>query len=105
LQQEKVFGVTYELTVKQRRNRDLEGRDDRQMTVLNFNSYVQNLHFLVFQTDGQTDGQIDRQMEILIRVRLGSYVPPNTLAAHGIRSAKQDDDYGASNIILPCPGS
>jgi hypothetical protein len=23
----------------------------------------------------------------------------------GIRSAKQDDDYGASNIVLPCPGS
>jgi hypothetical protein len=22
-----------------------------------------------------------------------------------IRSAKQDDNYGASNIILPCPGS
>jgi hypothetical protein len=22
-----------------------------------------------------------------------------------IRSAKQDDTYGASNIILPCPGS
>jgi hypothetical protein len=22
-----------------------------------------------------------------------------------IRSAKQDDDYGASNIVLPCPGS
>jgi hypothetical protein len=25
---------------------------------------------------------------------------------HGsIRSAKQDDIYGASNIVLPCPGS
>jgi hypothetical protein len=23
----------------------------------------------------------------------------------GIRSAKQDDNYGASNKILPCPGS
>ncbi len=23
----------------------------------------------------------------------------------GIRSAKQDDNYGASNIVLPCPGS
>jgi hypothetical protein len=22
-----------------------------------------------------------------------------------IRSAKQDDNYGASNIVLPCPGS
>ncbi len=22
-----------------------------------------------------------------------------------IRSAKRDDNYGASNIILPCPGS
>jgi hypothetical protein len=22
-----------------------------------------------------------------------------------IRSAKQDDNYGASNIILPCPGN
>jgi hypothetical protein len=25
--------------------------------------------------------------------------------AKGIRSAKQDDIYGASNIVLPCPGS
>jgi hypothetical protein len=24
---------------------------------------------------------------------------------NNIRSAKQDDDYGASNIVLPCPGS
>jgi hypothetical protein len=24
---------------------------------------------------------------------------------HNIRSAKQDDNYGASNIILPCPSS
>jgi hypothetical protein len=27
------------------------------------------------------------------------------LGLGGIRSAKQDDNYGASNIILPCPGS
>jgi hypothetical protein len=26
-------------------------------------------------------------------------------AAAVIRSAKQDDVYGASNIVLPCPGS
>jgi hypothetical protein len=39
-------GVTYQLTVQQHRNRDLEGRDDRQMTFLNFNSYIQNVHFL-----------------------------------------------------------
>ncbi len=25
--------------------------------------------------------------------------------ADDIRSAKQDDNYGGSNIILPCPGS
>jgi hypothetical protein len=25
--------------------------------------------------------------------------------AGGIRSAKQDDNYGASNIVLPCPSS
>ena len=24
---------------------------------------------------------------------------------NSIRSAKQDDNYGASNIVLPCPGS
>ncbi len=24
---------------------------------------------------------------------------------HSIRSAKQDDNYGAYNIVLPCPGS
>jgi hypothetical protein len=26
------------------------------------------------------------------------------LDARSIRSAKQDDNYGASNIVLPCPG-
>jgi hypothetical protein len=29
-------------------------------------------------------------------------VKPNTIAMASIRSAKQDDNYGASNIILPC---
>jgi hypothetical protein len=29
----------------------------------------------------------------------------NTILSPLIRSAKQDDNYGASNIILPCPGS
>ncbi len=27
------------------------------------------------------------------------------LSSFNIRSAKQDDNYGASNIVLPCPGS
>jgi hypothetical protein len=27
------------------------------------------------------------------------------LSTKDIRSAKQDDIYGASNIVLPCPGS
>ncbi len=49
------FGATYELTVQQRRNRHLEGRDDGQMTFLNFNSYIQHLHLIVFQTDGRTE--------------------------------------------------
>jgi hypothetical protein len=31
---------------------------------------------------------------------MGCYIPPTE-----IRSAKQDDDNGASNIVLPCPGS
>jgi hypothetical protein len=42
-----VFNVTYKLTVQQCRNRDLEGRDNGQMTFLNSNSYVQNLCFFV----------------------------------------------------------
>jgi hypothetical protein len=33
-------------------------------------------------------------------------LPPLLLSpSPSIRSAKQDDNYGASNIILPCPGS
>jgi hypothetical protein len=28
-----------------------------------------------------------------------------TTVTANIRNAKQDDNYGASNIILPCPGS
>jgi hypothetical protein len=27
------------------------------------------------------------------------------VTVRNIRSAKQDDNYGASNIVLPCPGS
>jgi hypothetical protein len=44
------------------RNRHSQGMDDGQMTPRgnpNFNSYVKNLCFLVFQTDGRIDGQID----------------------------------------------
>jgi hypothetical protein len=29
----------------------------------------------------------------------------NDLPSEFIRSAKQDDNYGASNIVLPCPSS
>jgi hypothetical protein len=29
---------------------------------------------------------------------------PKDLLLDDIRSAKQDDIYGASNIVLPCPG-
>jgi hypothetical protein len=51
-----------------------------------FNSYVQNLCFFVFQTNGQTDSQTDsqtdgrtnrrmnRQMETIIRGGLGNYL-------------------------------
>jgi hypothetical protein len=43
------------------------------MTFLYFNSYVQNVRFFVFQTDGRTD----RQMEKVIRGGLGNLsVPP-----------------------------
>ncbi len=46
---------------------------------------------------------------------LSTYVIPKTISRQNqqtntmpqlyIRSAKQDDNYGASNIVLPCPGS
>ncbi len=55
------------------RNRDSEGRDNGQMTFLNFNSYVQNLHFFIFQTDRQTDGQTDGRTKKLIRVGWVTY--------------------------------
>ncbi len=45
-----------------RRNRYFEGMEDGQMTppgYPNFNSYVQNLGFVVFQTNGPTDGLTD----------------------------------------------
>ncbi len=60
LRREIVFGVTYELTVQQRRNRDSEGREDRQMTFFNliptFKIYV-----ILYsgQMDRQTDGEIN----------------------------------------------
>jgi hypothetical protein len=72
LWQEIVYDVTYKLTQQQRRNRDSDGRDNRQMTFLNFNSYVQNVRFFVFQMDGQ----MDRQMEKLIRCGLGNLLVP-----------------------------
>jgi hypothetical protein len=63
------FGVTYVLRVQYkmaRRNRYLEGMEDGQMTPCgypNFNSYIKNLGFLVFRTDGQRDGRTDRQTD------------------------------------------
>jgi hypothetical protein len=44
------------------RNSDSDGRDDGQMTFLNLNSYVQNLHFFRIpdrRTDEWTDGRTD----------------------------------------------
>jgi hypothetical protein len=40
---------------------------------------------------------------IPVVVSLSELLPSASVAY--IRSAKQDDNYGASNIILPCPGS
>jgi hypothetical protein len=87
-----VFNVTYELTVQQRRNRDSEGRDNGQMTFLNFTSYIQNLRFFVFQMDGQTDRQTEKliwcglpslRSSRLIRCGLGNLLvsPGNTCCA------------------------
>ncbi len=59
-----------------RRNRYFKGTEDGQMTPLgnpNFNSYIKNLCFLVFQTDRQTDGQTDREIN---PGRLGNSFPP-----------------------------
>ncbi len=61
LWREIVFSVTYELRLKYKmgcRNRYSEGRNPRQMTPrgnANLNSYVKNLHELVFQTDREID--------------------------------------------------
>ncbi len=62
LRPEIVFGVTctYKLTVQQYRNRDSEGRNNGQMTFLNFNSYVQNLRFL-YSRQIDMDRQTDRE--------------------------------------------
>ncbi len=35
----------------------------------------------------------------------GGQLSPDPTGSAYIRSAKQDDIYGASNILLPCPGS
>ncbi len=52
--------------------------------------------------------------KICLDERNANCIQPNESAYHHgrplclskpIRSAKQDDSYGASNIILPCPGS
>jgi hypothetical protein len=77
------FVVTYKLRVKYkigRRNRYLEGRNDRQMTPRgypNFNSYMKNLRVLVFRTDRRTDGRTDRQTEKLIWCGLGHLSDPS----------------------------
>ncbi len=64
LWQEIVYGVTYKLTVQQCRNRDSEGRANRQTTFLNVDSYVHNLCLLYSrQMDGRTDTQTDRQTD------------------------------------------
>jgi hypothetical protein len=74
------------------RNRYSEGRDDGQKTPRghpNFNSYIQNLYVLVFQTDGQTNRQMDGRMngltEKIIRCGLGNLsVSPGTPTARGL---------------------
>ncbi len=66
------------------RNRYSKGTDDGQKTSNrhpNFNSYVQNLRFFIFQTDLQTEGWTEK----LIRCGLGTLsVPPGTPTARGL---------------------
>jgi hypothetical protein len=60
----------------ERRNRYFEGTEDGQMTPRvypNFNSYIKNLHILVFQTDRQMDGR----MEKLTRRNVVRKAPPD----------------------------
>ncbi len=56
------------------RNRYWEGMDGQKTPRghPNFNSYIKNLHFFVFQTEGRTDKRTGRQMETLIRGGLGN---------------------------------
>ncbi len=62
------------LQYKQCRNRDSDGRDDRQMTFLNF---IPTFKIYVFLYSRQTDRQTDIQTEKLIWCGLGNLsVPP-----------------------------
>jgi hypothetical protein len=59
------------------RNRYLEEMDDRQKTPRghpDINSYVKNLHVLVFQTDGWRDRQTDKEIHLLL-VGWGNFFP------------------------------
>ncbi len=64
------------------------GFNDHKQEVFNL---VQALKMLFLYTQGEKDG-VDQYGR-------------NFRSLWGIRSAKQDDNYGASNIVLPCPGS
>ncbi len=59
--------------------------DDGQLTPRgypNFSSYIANLRFLVFQTDGQRDGQRNRQTDR--EINPGGATSSLTLAARGL---------------------
>ncbi len=43
--------------------------------------------------------------ELLNKVPMKTTSEQSKAPPDSIRSAKQDDNYGASNIVLPCPGS
>ncbi len=48
----------------------------------------------------------DASANIVDSLRVVSYIGIRGVLYQAIiRSAKQDDIYGASNIVLPCPGS
>jgi hypothetical protein len=59
-------------------------------------------------TWNHVQGHVDCHMPGYINKALTKYKHPKLVSpqhASYIRSAKQDDNYGASNIVLPCPGS
>jgi hypothetical protein len=86
-------------------NSPLQQKGNETMPTIKLTQLKANSHTVIAN---KVDGPTARDaiaMSVGKKYKKKDNKPTKEIENKNIRSAKQDDNYGASNIVLPCPGS